>query len=459
MAESKSRYLLLSAALSVLLLLMAVTAEGAGKRQKNETDRSSDGIKHLDLTRDGCVWVELGGRQRLRFEVWDDFAFGDGGTAQTSDSFLLSRTLAHADLHLGPRARIYVEGKSALSSDRDLPGGERALDVDDLDLQQAYAQVSSAPGGAASPIVKLRVGRQELTFGAQRLISPLDWSNTRRTFEGMSVIAEVTNCKLIGFWSRFVPVRPHDFNRAVNETELWGLYGTGEALFADTFDLYWLGTSRDSAAFNGTFGREERHTLGTRMKGDIDASNFDYEMEGAYQFGELGDSEVNAGMWTAELGYRFKEVTMTPRPYVGFDYASGDDSRGGRVGTFNQLFPLGHAYLGYIDAVGRQNVLDYRIGCSIEPASRTTAAVDLHVFRRVDRDDALYNAGGAVIRAGSGVSEKDIGAELDLTLKHRFSEHTNLLVGYSHFFAGQFIEDSGPAHDIDFAYTAIEYSF
>ena len=31
----------------------------------------------------------------------------------------------------------------------------------------------------------LRVGRQELLYGSQRLISTLDWVNTRRTFQGI----------------------------------------------------------------------------------------------------------------------------------------------------------------------------------------------------------------------------------------------------------------------------------
>jgi hypothetical protein len=29
-----------------------------------------------------------------------------------------------------------------------------------------------------------RTGRQELLLGAERLVSPLDWANTRRTFDG-----------------------------------------------------------------------------------------------------------------------------------------------------------------------------------------------------------------------------------------------------------------------------------
>ena len=33
----------------------------------------------------------------------------------------------------------------------------------------------------------LRVGRQELLYGSQRLVSTLDWANTRRTFQGVKL--------------------------------------------------------------------------------------------------------------------------------------------------------------------------------------------------------------------------------------------------------------------------------
>jgi hypothetical protein len=35
----------------------------------------------------------------------------------------------------------------------------------------------------------VRVGRQELLYGSQRLISTLDWANTRRTFQGENLLA------------------------------------------------------------------------------------------------------------------------------------------------------------------------------------------------------------------------------------------------------------------------------
>ena len=57
---------------------------------------------------------------------------------------------------------------------------------------------------------------------------------------------------------------------------------------------------------------------------------------------------------------------------------SGDDEPGGDVETFNQLFPLGHAYFGYIDLIGRQNALDLhfdlKVAPRLSPAGRARAS-------------------------------------------------------------------------------------
>ena len=66
--------------------------------------------------------------------------------------------------------------------------------------------------------------------------------------------------------------------------------------------------------------------------------------------------------------------------------------------------------------------------------------------------DALYNAGGGLVRAGGLGVEDDVGAELDLTIKYKFDRHLTGLLGYSHFFAGDFIEESGTSDDIGFVY-------
>src|SRR5262249_18265316 len=76
----------------------------------------------------------------------------------------------------------------------------------------------------------------------------------------------------------------------------------------------------------------------------------------------VGSESIGAGMFTTVVGYTFPVKDLSPRAYFEFDYASGDKKRGGSVGTFNQLYPNGHAFLGYIDYIGRQNIISPNTG-------------------------------------------------------------------------------------------------
>jgi hypothetical protein len=137
--------------------------------------------------------------------------------------------------------------------------------------------------------------------------------------------------------------------------------------------------------------------------------------------------------------------------------------------TSNQLFPLGHACLGYIDAVGRQNIIDYRARLAAWPIpKKLRIQADLHVFRLGSDDDALYNAGGGVVRpsvittAGGrmrDIDEKAVGEELDLTLLWNVNPRISSLFGYSHFWAGDFIKATGTDDDVDFAYLQLSLKF
>ena len=103
---------------------------------------------------------------------------------------------------------------------------------------------------------------------------------------------------------------------------------------------------RTSATFNGTTGREDRNTIGGRIFGQVADTSFDYDLEGAYQFGEVGAGDIDAFMIAGELGYRLGELSGSPRLHVGFDYASGDESPGGDVETFNQTLSTRARILG-----------------------------------------------------------------------------------------------------------------
>ncbi len=427
-------------------------------------DRSHTGdfwdlVKFIPVTPDKNVWLSIGGQVRERFEYFGQYLFGEKGGEKRSDGYLLSRFRLSMDLHVTEYFRVFAEGKSALSTDRELIGGRSNAFVDTIDLQNGFADLMIPFGSQAS--VTFRGGRQELLFGAQRLVGPSDYTNVRRTFDGGGGIIKFRDWTITPFWAELVDVFKYNFNRASSDRQLFGIYGTGGLHFLPfNIDLYWLGVHNPNVTFNDTKGTERRHTFGGRVWGKIDKTGLDFEVEGAAQVGSIGGKDILASMFTAVLGYSLPIEILSPaRVYVEFDYASGDDRPGGDVGTYNQLYPTGHSFLGYIDYIGRQNIISSSAGVSVSPIRSISFSLQQYFFWRASDRDALYNKSGGVLRPGNTTRARYVGAETDLFATYNFDRHLLLYAGYSHFFPGDFIDKTGPSKGSDFVYTAIQYTF
>ena len=421
------------------------------------TDDFWDRLKFIPLTSDQNVWLTIGGQARERGEYFRQYLFGNSEPKQ-SDGYLLSRYRLSADLHLTRYFRMFAEGRSAFALDRDLAGGRTTSYVDEVDLMNGFADVMIPLGQQAS--VTLRGGRQELIFGSQRLVGPGDFTQVPRAFEGGAAIGQIAGWTITPFWAQPVVVDKYRFNQSTSDQELFGVFGTGPLhVVAVNLDLYWLDANNKTATFNGTVGREHRHTLGGRVWGKIGATGLDFEVEGAAQFGTVGRGDVATSMFTTVLGYTLPVPRLSPRVYLEFDYASGDDRPGGNVGTFNPLYPNGHSYLGYIDYIGRQNLISPNAGVSVSPIRDLTLSLQQYFFWRASDHDAIYSKSGGVLRPGTGTTARYVGAETDVLATYNFTRHIQGYAGYSHFFAGEFIEKTGKDKDSDFYYLAIQYTF
>ena len=415
------------------------------------SDSFFDPLKKIELS--DSVWVSFGGEARTRLEFWNNFGFNDAN----DDVATFYRAFLHTDLHIGEHWRFFLEGRFGSVVGRELPGGRRdALDADYGDIWNTFVEANYDIGGVDTTV---RLGRQELQYGKERLISPLDWANNRRIFEGGLVRLRGPD----GAWTAdFFLTSPviidrNAFNEHDDDHLFGGVYATRE--FTDSrvagVDIYALAlTSINDATVN-----EDRYTLGGRVWGEI-VDDLSYDFEAAYQFGDLDAADIRAFMLAADVTYSFSDVRYAPWLGLGFDYASGDDDpTDGDVGTFNQLFPLGHASLGYIDTVGRQNIIDLHVTVGAWPVAKTIRVrADIHQFWLANDDDALYNAGGGILRAGNG-TENEVGTELDLSVLWNANRYTTVLAGYSHFFAGDLIDQTEPSDDIDFFYTQITFTF
>src|SRR5690606_8947085 len=107
----------------------------------------------------------------------------------------------------------------------------RPIDRNSADLLNLFADVG------LTDTVTARVGRQELLYSGERHISPLDWANTRRTFEGVKVMYQEDDWSVDSFYTNFVPVDADDFDEADYDQSFYGVYATHASDSGPTLDL------------------------------------------------------------------------------------------------------------------------------------------------------------------------------------------------------------------------------
>jgi hypothetical protein len=421
-----------------------------------------DPIKYAPLNQQEDVYLTLGGQLRDRYEYFQNNTFGRG--AQDNNGYNLVRTMLNADLHLGPSMRVFVQGISATVQDRN--GGPRPSDRDQVDLHQAFVEITIP--FAEDDSFSLRGGRQVMIFGAQRLIGVSDWTNVRRTFDGVRGTLSTPGNTVDIFYARPVRVLAYNFDDDNPANFIAGIYDTvdvpGEwAKKAKTkLDMYAFYVERQSITFNQTTGGEKRYTLGTRLLGS--PKPFDFDFEADYQFGRFMEKDVQAFSVAGMGGYSLTDVRFSPRMFLGADIAGG--GRNNNPGdAFDQLFPSGHDQFGIIDAIGRQNIIDVHSGFTLtllenKPgAERVTLLTEYRQFWRESDQDAVYTSSGSILRGSGGSNARGIGSEIDLQVNWQLDRYISAYAGYSHFFSGSFIKNTGPSSDINFAYTALTFTF
>lgn len=407
-----------------------------------------------------------------RIRLGDNLLFTTGGDVRSryqneynsrlgpnNNDYHLSRLRVYGDLWFRDDVRLYAEGIGAFTTGQEL----RPLPIDDtgFDLLNVFADVKLLEVGG-SPVYA-RVGRQELLFGSQRLVSPLDWANTRRTFQGARLFRASEKTDVDLFWVQPVVPNPTALDVVDNNQNFAGAWVTHRPDKTHSVDAYYLMLDNTNRVAQQGLTRAPftRHTFGGRLAGQGVGCNENvlYDFEGAMQLGTQDRRNVVAGMATAGLGYHLKGVAWNPTIWGYYDYASG--GVGDTINTFNSLFPFGHYYLGWIDQVGRQNVHDVNVHLYLYPAKWLTVWVQGHSFYLANRRDALYNAAGnAIRRDATGRAGSEVGQEVDVVLNFHLSKHADVLVGYSHLWAGDFLKNTrGTANTADLGQFFIQTSY
>ncbi|MDH3717447.1 MAG: alginate export family protein, partial [Planctomycetota bacterium] len=264
-----------------------------------------------------------------------------------------------------------------------------------------------------------------------------DWANTRRTFEGVKILYQSCDWSIDAFFTHLVTVEPFELDEADYDQPFYGVYAVYKGLSDATLDLYYLGYDNQVRSFS-------LHTFGARLNGERD--DWLYEVEGAYQGGDaagFATGDQSDGFITAGLGRKLMPGhSWKPTLWFYFDYASEN---------YNQLFPLAHKYLGFIDAVQRSNIISPNILLTAKPTDKLSLLLWYYHFESAT-DAPVPSIGGTPPQN----ARRNFGDEIDLLAKYKINARNDVLIGYSHFWRGSKIANT---NDADFAYVQWTMNF
>ena len=431
-------------------------------------------------------------QERLRWEIRNNnFDFDDGINSATDDNWLLQRFRIGLLVQPTSWLKIYAQAQDSreINSDRaDFPGLVGAEGDDSFDLRQAYVEF----GNVRDFPLTLKLGRQILSYGDERLVGSFDWNNIGRTFDAVKLRWEEKLWSLDAFAGTVVVPTRGQYNQSDlfngNETDrtqiLSGLYFSTTALNFQTTDLYALHLYENSnPRYQPTAtGDTSFITLGLRMKSKLgyfartapvcDGKSippapkplgFDYDAEFAFQKGEVRGMDLTAFAAHAGAGFTF-DTPWTPRLGVAYNYGSGDKNPlDGDIETFQNLFPTNHKFYGQMDVFSWQNMHDLEVSVKVQPVKSVTAKLEYHAFWLASTDDTWYRANGvATVRPLSPASRSAsnfAGSELDANVQWSATKNLIIEAGYSHFFAGSYLGDTGISDDADFGYVQATLTF
>jgi len=222
---------------------------------------------------------------------------------------------------------------------------------------------------------------------------------------------------------------------------LWGLYGTVPlpALPRANLDAYYIGRSRQGAAYARGVAQDVRHTLGLRLwrrQGPLD-----YDVEATFQAGSFGRTPVRAWAFGSDAGYTLAALPGKPRLGLKLDAASGDG--GGRtLGTFDPLFPK-YAYFTEAQLTEFIDVVSVFPSVTFALSGHFAVTAGVNLLWRQSTRDAVYFPPLTPLPATAGRGGLRVGTQTNLQAEWLLGEHLDLNAVWVHAVAGPALRAAG----------------
>ncbi len=303
--------------------------------------------------------------------------------------------------------------------------GGTLSDSKNLDLHQAYFNIKNI---FKLPF-NLKIGRMELSYGAQRLIGSVGWHNVGRSFDG-SVLKLVTKPVDIDF----ISARVNESGLVGDSLDQYLFSAYGNLKVVEKLNLQPFVIAEKTNRIDFT-----RVTIGLHVSCKDKKKAFQHELDAAYQLGtQKTDQDISAFMAAFNLGYTFN-TKIKPMLGAGVAYLSGDDGAdASKYKVFNTLYATNHKFYGYMDYFLNIPKHTYNLGlmdihgkASIVPFEKFKLALAYHMFNA--------NADYKLIDGNTSTS---FGSEIDLTLAYKYSSNVKFVGGFSFFTPGDIFKET-----------------
>jgi hypothetical protein len=415
--------------------------------------KGTEKLKHLPIGTIGNT--SLGGEVREQLQYYKYFNFGEppSPSNQSNTWQLWHRAMAHANIELGSKMRIFTQVGSTfrfLNTNAPIP----EIDENHLSLHQLFGEYKFSRNWTA------RIGRQEMSYGSHRLITFREGPNTRLAFDAAVIKYNSEKRKLDLIALSPVVSRKGVFDDGTFKDFIIGIYAT-EILLPKklVLDYYFLNFESNRRKYNYKAGTDSRRVAGFRAFSQNRVAN--YEAEATYQFGTFNDLRVNAYSLSVDMN-----VSLLPKSGLIFgiagNYVSGDkDNSDTHLNTYNPLFSK--PQYGLTAPIGASNVITFNPYLRISPTRKMSILAGVYFMQRQSDQDGTYTPDGTELRPRPEklfiATEKEIGTLLVLESIYSVNNHLSFAFDASEFFAGKFLKQTGKGKDISYLALKASYKF
>lgn len=420
---------------------------------KDTTRDCHKSYKYISFGKNSGSCLSLGGEIRLQYLYFQNEDWGS--STDDGDGFTLTRLLSHANVHISSKIRFFTEIQIALVNSR--LGPIVAAEENPLEIHQIFADWKAI--NKSSVDWTIRAGRQELSYGSQRVISLRNFPNTKLSFDGIRTMISSSTVDLDLFYTHPVAKQTGIFDDGFNnDSKLWGGYLTHKKVIrSQNLDVYYLGLWKREAVFDDGKGPELRHTFGTRIWNDV--GNWKYDFEVGYQSGSFSEKNISAAGVSLSTSYRFNKAKLKPEVGIKTAIITGDRKYEDRtLHTLNPLFAQG-SYFGLAAKLNPANLMDIHPNFSVSLGSKLLTTFDCAFIWRYSINDGIYRPNMSVLYSGRQTSSRYVGEQLSASFICLPDRFFTIMTGISWFKAGEYLKQASPGKNTFLGFAMAQFKF